>query len=101
MTLAAQLAPLAVTQSNLFGMPVLVVGRRPICGLTSDGIMFKLDPESEFYAAVRLLDGARLFAPQMKDGRRVTMKNWVIVPFAEHDRYFELAQESFGLVTRS
>ena len=96
--LATKLEPLGIRKSNLFGMTVLKLGKRPVCGLEADGIMFKLDPETEFYAAVRSMDGVRLFAPTMKNGRSVTMRNWVVVPFAYADRYMDLAQESIRLV---
>ncbi|HEX7259372.1 MAG TPA: hypothetical protein VF272_00380 [Candidatus Saccharimonadia bacterium] len=36
--LAESVEELGITKSNMFGMPVLKLGRKPVAGLASDGI---------------------------------------------------------------
>lgn len=96
--LALLLADAGITKSNMFGMPVLKLGKKPICGLASDGVNFKIDPTGSLYPQVLNLSGAHLFSPEMNSGKTMTMKNWVVVPFVHHDRYLDLAAESIRVV---
>lgn len=96
--LAQKLSAAGIKKSNMFGSPVLKLGRKPICGLESDGINFKLDPKSPLYAETLALKGAHIFQPVMKGGRTLAMKNWVVVPFVYSDRYMDLAAASIRIV---
>ncbi len=82
----------------MFGMPVLKLGKKPICGREPDGINFKLDPLSDIYSQTMQLDDVHLFSPTLKNGRTMTMKNWVVVPFVYQDRFLDLAAESIRVV---
>lgn len=95
--LAENLASLGIKQSNMFGMPVLKLGRRPIGGLDEDGIMFKLPVDSDEMKLALSLKGSHLFAPSMK-GRTAVMKQWVIVPFEHSAHYMEFATRSIQFV---
>lgn len=90
-------APMGIKQSNMFGMPVLKLGRRPICGLESDGIMFKLPVDSPEMAKALSLNGAHIFTPSM-NGRTARMKQWVVVPFEHESQYYDLALRSIQFV---
>ena len=88
--LAEQLTHLGVKQSNMFGMPMLKLGRRPIGGLAEDGVMFKLPVDSDEMAAALALEGSHIFNPSMK-GRTAVMKQWVIIPFEHEVHYLDFA----------
>lgn len=92
-TLAESLSPLGITQSTMFGMPVLKLGRRPICGLDDDGVMFKLPVNSSEMKRALALENSRLFSPSM-GGRTVTMKQWVVVSANHKQHYYEFALRS-------
>lgn len=95
--LAEKLVPLGVKKSNMFGMPVLKLGRRPIGGLDEDGVMFKLPVDSDEMKLALSLKGSHLFAPSM-NGNTTTMKQWVIVPFEHSAHYMEFATRSIQFV---
>lgn len=95
--LAEKLAPLGIKKSNMFGMPVLKLGRRPIGGLAEDGIMFKLPVDSDEMATALALDGSHIFTPSM-NGRTAVMKQWVIVPFRHSAHYMDFATRSIQFV---
>ena len=44
--LAEEFAEAGITKSNMFGMPVLKLGKKPIAGLVEDGVNFKLAYDS-------------------------------------------------------
>jgi hypothetical protein len=96
--LAAWLKDSGITKSSMFGMPVLKLGRRPIAGLTDDGINFKLPVDSPEYNRALALDGAHLFQPEMKGMVGPVMKQWVVVPFAHKDHFRDLAEVSVNFV---
>lgn len=98
--LAESLAPAGVRQSNMFGMPVLKLGRRPIGGLESDGVMFKLPVDSPEMAEALSLGGAHVFTPSM-NGRTARMKQWVVVPFEHGSYYYDFALRSIRFVEES
>ncbi len=95
--LAEKLAPLSIKKFNMFGMPMLKLGRRPIGGLAEDGVMFKLPVDSDEMKAASALEGSHIFAPSMK-GRAAVMKQWVIVPFEHSAHYMEFAMRSIQFV---
>lgn len=97
--LAEKLTPLGIKKSNMFGMPMLKLGRRPIGGLAEDGVMFKLPVVSDEMKAALALEGSHVFAPSMK-GRAAVMKQWVIVPFEHSPRYMEFAMCSIQFVEK-
>lgn len=96
--LADALEGSGIKRSNMFGMPVLKLGRKPICGLWEDGVNFKLRPGSVIYERALSLEGSHIFQPVMKNGRVMTMKNWIIVPAMHHAFYMDLALESIKMV---
>jgi hypothetical protein len=96
--LADLLSELGITKSNMFGMPVLKLGRKPIAGLASDGVNFKLPVDSKEHQKALALDGAHLFQPEMKGKRGPVMKQWVVVPFSHESSYEMLAQASIEFV---
>lgn len=79
--LAVELEKSGIKKSNMFGMPVLKLSKKPICGRWEDGVNFKLEPGSEIYQFALGLEGSHMFQPVMKNGRVMNMKNWIIVPF--------------------
>lgn len=95
--LAEKLAPLGIKKSNMFGMPMLKLGRRPIGGLDEDGIMFKLPVDSDEMKQALSLKGAHVFTPSM-NGRTATMKQWVVVPFEHSAHYMDFATRSIEFV---
>ena len=95
--LAEKLTPLGIKKSNMFGMPMLKLGRRPIGGLAEDGVMFKLPVDSDEMKAALALEGSHVFAPSMK-GRTAVMKQWVIVPFEHSAHYMDFATRSIQFV---
>ena len=97
-SLASQLEEVGIKKSNMFGMPVLKLGKKPICGLESDGINFKLPVDSPKYDEALGLEGAHLFQPIMKSGKTMTMKQWIVVPFAFEELYFSFAEASIRFV---
>lgn len=98
--LAKELENAGIKKSNMFGMPVLKLGKKPICGWWEDGVNFKLDPESEIYQFALSLYGSHMFQPVMKNGRVMKMKNWIIVPFKNEEHYMELATASIKMVEK-
>ena len=44
--LSESLKNAGITKSNMFGMPVLKLGKKPIAGLVDDGLNFKLPTDS-------------------------------------------------------
>ena len=99
--LAEDLADVGIVKSNMFGMPVLKLGKKPICGLDHDGINFKLPIDSPEYEQALSLDGSHLFQPEMKGKKGPLMKQWVVVPFAYSSAYVELAMASIKFVEAS
>lgn len=95
--LAEKLAPLGIKKSNMFGMPMLKLGRRPVGGLAEDGVMFKLPVDSDEMKAALVLEGSHIFTPSMK-GRTAVMKQWVIVPFEHSAHYMKFATRSIQFV---
>ncbi len=98
--LATQLQNAGIKKSSMFGMPVLKLGKKPICGWVEDGVNFKLEPGSEMYKFALYLEGSHIFQPVMKSGRVVTMKNWIVVPFIYEAHYLKLATASIVLVEK-
>lgn len=98
--LAAELEKVGIKKSNMFGMPVLKLGKKPICGWWLDGINFKLEPGSKIYQFALSLKGAHMFEPVMKNGRIMHMKNWIIVPVIHEEHFMTLAAASITLVEK-
>jgi len=96
--LADSLRTSGIVSSNMFGMPVLKLGKKPILGLTDDGINFKLPVDSDAYKTALALSGAHVFQPEMHGKKGPLMKQWVVVPFAHKDHYLELAAASITFV---
>lgn len=96
--LASDLKSAGIIKSSMFGMPVLKLGRKPICGWWEDGVNFKLKPDSDTYKLALSLEGSRIFQPVMKNGRVMTMKNWIVVPATHAEYYRQLAQASIEIV---
>lgn len=63
--LAAELEKVGIKKSNMFGMPVLKLGKKPIAGLDKDGVNFKLKVESDQHKSALGLEGTHLFQPVM------------------------------------
>ena len=99
--LAKALEPLGIKASNMFGMPTLKLGKKPICGQWGEAINFRLVPGSEPYKLALGLKGSAVFAPVMKNGRVMKMKNWVVVPFEHEAHFLDLATASIQLVEKS
>lgn len=99
--LAKELEDLGIAKSNMFGMPVLKLGRKPIAGLAGDGVNFKLPVDSSEYKLALSLPGAHLFQLEMKDRHGPVMKQWVVVPFAHKAHYPDLAAASIKFVESS
>lgn len=95
--LAEALKDLGVKKSNMFGMPMLKLGKRPIGGLHEDGIMFKLPVDSDEMKYALSLQGSHIFTPSM-NGRTATMKQWVIVPIAHRSHFIDFATRSIRFV---
>ncbi len=93
-----ELEKVGIKKSSMFGMPVLKLGKKPICGWWEDGVNFKLVPGSDVYQFALGLSGAHMFQPVMKNGRVMNMKNWIIVPFAHEEHYTKLAAASIQMV---
>ena len=96
--LAVRLESKGVKKSSMFGMPVLKLGRKPLCALEKDGVVFKLPSESSEHANALKLDGARLFQPHMKNRPGPLMKQWVVVPFKHSDKYDDFARASLEMI---
>lgn len=96
--LAEKLKVAGITKSNMFGMPVLKLGKKPIAGLTDDGITFKLPAESDDSKSALALPGSHLFQPEMHGKKGPLMKQWVVVPFNHSEKYHELAAASVRFV---
>lgn len=96
--LADQLAPSGIKKSNMFGMPVLKLDRKPVAGLDKDGVTFRLPADSEASKQALSLEGSHYFRPESKGKKGPLMKNWVVVPFAHEAKYIELIAESTKFV---
>jgi hypothetical protein len=96
--LATSLESAGIKKSNMFGMPVLKLGNKPICGLDSEGINFKLLSDGAEMKDALSLDGAHLFQPTMKGKKGPIMKQWVVVPFKHSEKYLDLAYASIEFV---
>jgi hypothetical protein len=96
--LAQSLEASGITKSNMFGMPVLKLGKKPVAGLAADGINFKLPKDSADMAAALDLAGAHLFQPEMHGKKGPLMKQWVIVPIEHQSKYDELITASIAFV---
>jgi hypothetical protein len=88
--LADHLAGHGVQVGNLFGKPALKdqAGKAFAC-LLRDEVAFRLGRDSPAHASALELAGAHLFDPTGKDR---PMKDWVSVPPAHAERWFELAE---------
>lgn len=98
--LATELEKVGIKKSSMFGMPVLKLGKKPICGWWEDGVNFKLEPQSKIYNFALSLKGSHMFQPVMKNGRVMNMKNWIIVPFRHESHYMRLASASIEMVEK-
>jgi hypothetical protein len=89
---ADRLADQGVTRGSMFGMPCLKIGKKVLAGLWGDAMNFKLPPDA--LAEALAVPGAEPFDPGM--GR--PMKEWVVVPAAESERWADLAERSLAYV---
>ncbi len=96
--LANSMAEAGIVKSNMFGMPVLKLGKKPIAGLADDGINFKLPVGSPAYDQALAMSGAHLFQPEMHGRKGPVMKQWVVVPFEHEASYADLAVASMKFV---
>lgn len=96
--LARSLQGAGITKSNMFGMPVLKLGKKPIAGLVDDGLNFKLPADSLESKQALALPGAHLFQPEMHGRKGPLMKQWVVVPFVHAAQYPTLAAASIRFV---
>ena len=96
--LAESLKEAGITKSNMFGMPVLKLGKKPIAGLTNDGVNFKLPAEGDNSKAALALLGAHLFQPEMHGKKGPLMRQWVVVPFDHCEQYLDFAAASIKFV---
>jgi TfoX/Sxy family transcriptional regulator of competence genes len=79
-----------VSPGQMFGMPCLKRGGKVVAGLWKDGgLTVKLTDEAAREEALAL-PGAELFDPGM--GRR--MREWVLVPAEQSDRWDELVERA-------
>ena len=95
--LAKGLELAGIKKSNMFGMPTLTLGRKPIGGLSEDGVMFKLPVDSAEMKLALSLSGSHIFAPSMHGKTRV-MKQWVIVPVEHQEYYPQFAERAVAFV---
>ncbi len=98
--LAIELEKIGIKKSSMFGMPVLKLGKKPICGWWEVGVNFKLEPDTEIYQFALSLEGSHMFQPVMKNGRVMNMKNWIIVPFKHESHYLKFAAASIEKVEK-
>src|SRR5476651_407267 len=96
--LAESLKDAGITKSNMFGMPVLKLGKKPIAGLVDDGINFKLPADGDDMKQALAIDGAHQFRPVMHGKEGPLMKQWVVVPFSQKDKYPDLSLASIKFV---
>lgn len=96
--LAESLKDVGITKSNMFVMPVLKLGKKPVAGLVADGINFKLPANSSEMAAALAMPGAHLFQPEMHGKKGPLMKQWVVVPFKSQTKYTDLITASIAFV---
>lgn len=96
--LAHTLEPLGIKPSSMFGMPVLKFGRKPICGLVSDGVNFKLPVDSPEMKLALSLSDTHLFQPEMNGKKGPIMKQWVVVSPEHEARYIDFAKASIQFV---
>lgn len=96
--LAVELEPAGIRKSNMFGMPVLKLGKKPIAGLDADGVNFKLKIDSDAHKAALSLSGSHLFQPVMHGKSGPVMKQWVVVLPEHSEKYFDLAEASITFV---
>ena len=81
-----------VQQGKMFGMPVFKVNGKAAGGQWQDAMVFKLKNAAARERALAI-EGATLFDPM--GGR--PMKEWVVIPAAQADRWAELAEAALGL----
>lgn len=82
-----------VKAGNMFGWPCFKFQRKPFLFFdknSEDAMVFKVN--SEDLQTVLAMEGASIFNPGDK-GK--PMKNWVVVPFAHHSLWLELAIKSY------
>ena len=96
--LLEELKEAGITKSNMFGMPVLKLGKKPIAGLADDGVNFKLPVDSPESKQALALAGSHLFQPEMHGKKGPLMKQWVVVPFAHSAHYPDFAVASMKFV---
>ncbi len=83
-----------VVKSQMFGMPVLKIGRKALAGDWHGDMVFKLALDSQSHADALKLPGAVLFDP----GMGKPMKEWVVVPKAQSDHWPALAMAALEYV---
>ncbi|MGB4800916.1 MAG: hypothetical protein WBP03_05395 [Candidatus Saccharimonadales bacterium] len=96
--LAEELSALGVQKSVMFGMPTLKLGRKAVCGLRDDGVVFRLPVQSEEMQQALSLKGSHLFQPEMHGRKGPLMKQWVVVPPKHGDHYADFAMCSIRFV---
>jgi hypothetical protein len=85
-----------VTPSQMFGMPVLKIGRKAFCGEWHGDMVFKLDEGSPAHTTALQIPGAELFDP----GMGKPMKEWVVVPQDQSEQWPKLALDSLEYVEK-
>src|SRR5438270_5665912 len=80
-----------VELGKMFGMPTIKRGGKAAAGFWHDSMVFKLTDAAARDQALAL-EGAEQFDPM--GGR--PMREWVVVPAAQAERWADLAQRSLG-----
>lgn len=83
-------------RSKMFGMPCLKVNGKTYAGLWGDALVFKLPPRA--HAEALEIKGAHLFDPS---GMNRPMKEWVVVPARQSERWAKLARSALGYVRKA
>lgn len=83
-----------VSAGKMFGMPTVKFGRKAFAGRIEGDMVFKLSGEQLERALA--IEGAHLFDPM--GGR--PMKEWVVVPAAQAERWEELADAALEYIAR-
>jgi len=73
-------------KSQMFGKPCFKVGGKAYVSFFQDEMVFKL--EGDAHKAALSLDGAQLFN---SSGKGRPMKEWVQVPYSDHEQWSSLA----------
>ena len=81
-----------VALGKMFGMPCIKVNGKAFAGFHRDEMVFKLTGNA--HAQALGLDGARLFDPGMGH----PMKEWVLVPFTNAEKWGTLAERALEYV---